>query len=329
LDTRTLLLSRSDVVRCIGAGRVVEIVEQVFRAHGEGRVVMPAKVTLDMSPLGLHRSVNAMPAYVQSQGAYGIKWIGGFVDNPARYGLPYIMAVMVINDPESGVPLAIMDAVEVTAFRTGASAAVAAKYLAARTARVAAFVGCGQQGRAALTAVKTVLALSEVRAYDVKRSAAETLAQEAESPTCTAIVCDDLEGAANGADIIVTATLANEPLVRREWVKPGGLVVKLGSFQELADELTLGADRMVVDHRQQCEHRGELPHLFRSGRMTQSDIDAELGDVVAGKAAGRTDGQQVIVATLIGMGSEDIAVGAEVYRQAVKKGLGARFGFLD
>ena len=328
IDTRTLLLSQSDVARCLKMGEVVDIVERTFRAHGEGRVVMPPKVNLDLSSMGLKHGINALPAFVQGGAVYGIKWVGGFWENPQRFQLPYLMAVLVLNDLRSGVPLAIMDATRITAMRTGAAAAVAAKHLAAPGARVAAIVGCGVQGLASLEALRVACPLQEIRAADARAEAREALAARARELGLRAVAAETIRAAVEGADIIVTATTADEPLVRREWVKPGAVVAKLGSFQELDDALTLGADKLVVDHREQNQHRGELAHLFRTGRLTQAGVHAQLGEIVAGSRPGREDAAETIVATLIGMGAEDVAVGEAVLQRARETGLGQRFDFL-
>ncbi len=328
MKTDTLLLSRTDVEWCIDMAQTVAIVERVFKAHGEGKVVMPSKITLDMSSLGIPNWMNAMPAYVEAAQVYGLKWAGGFIHNPSRYNLPYVMATMIINDPQTGVPVAFMDAGHITNLRTGASAAVAARYLARPDARVAAFVGCGAQAGMSLEALSLGFDLEEIRALDLKPQARERLVNQAAELGIQGGAVEDNQEAIEGADIIVTATTADEPLVMKDWVKPGALVVKLGSYQELDDALTLSADKLVVDHLGQAEHRGGLVRFFQDGRLTRGEVYGELGQIVAGALAGREDDDEIIVAALIGMGSEDVAVGAAVLKRARELGLGQRFNFL-
>ncbi len=326
--TETILLSKSDIEQCIDIRSVAEIVEQTFRAHGQKRVVMPAKITLDMSVLGVPNWMNAMPAYVESANAFGVKFAGGFIHNPAEHHLPYVMGMLLLHDPHTGVPLAVMDATHITNLRTGASAAVAARYLARRDARVAAFIGCGVQAWTSLQALCALMEIREVRAADIRPRASERLANYATELGMQGLSAGDNHEAVDEADIIVVATTANEPLVKREWVKAGAFIAKMGSYQELEDALTLSADKVVVDHREQAEHRGELAHLFESGQFKQEDIFGEMGDIVAGLQPGRETDEEIIIAELVGLGSEDVAVGSEVVRRARQQNIGTRFNFL-
>ena len=328
IKTDTLLLSRTDVERCIDMAQVVAIVEGVFKAHGEGKVVMPSKITLNMSSLGIPNWMNAMPAYVEPAQMYGIKWAGGFIDNPSRYNLPYVMATLTLNDPHTGVPVGMMDAIHITNMRTGASVAVAARYLARPDSSVVTFIGCGAQAWTSLQALNEVLDLKEIRAVDINPEASERLVRQAAGLGIQGRAVGDNRQAVEGADVIVAATTTDEPLVMKDWVKPGALVAKLGSYQELDDALTLSAAKLIVDHRGQAQHRGELVHLLDAGRITQDDIYGELGEIIAGSLPGREDADEIIVAPIIGMGSEDVTIGAEVLRRARALGLGQCFDFL-
>ena len=328
MTTTTLLLSASDLEKCLDMSETVTIVEEVFRAHGEGKVVMPAKVGLDLSALGIPHAMSVMPAYVAPVHLCGIKFVGGFPNNPAQHQLPYIMGSLALFDPYTGVMVAVMDARPITSMRTGATAALAARYLARVSASTAAFVGCGTQARASLQALKIVSGLTKIRAVDVSRDASERLVREAQLLGYDAQAVGSIPEAVEGADFVLVATTAAEPLVKRAWVKPGACVVKLGSYQELDDELTLGADKLVVDHRTQAEHKGELAHLFAQGRITQDQVYGELGDIISGLVPGREREDEVIVAALIGIGSVDIGVGGAVLRRAREMGLGQTFDFL-
>ena len=328
MSTEALLLSQGDIARCLDMAQTVAIVEDVFRAHGEGKVVMPTKIKLDMSSLGIPNWMNAMPAYVEPAGLYGLKFAGGFINNPAAHDLPYVMGSMMLLDPHTGVLVAVMEAGYITAMRTGATAAVAARYLARPDAGVVAFVGSGVQAGTSLQALDVVLDLREIRAVDVRPEARDRLVAQATEMGIPCRAVEDNREAVEGADVIVTATTAAEPLVMRDWVKPGAFVAKLGSYQELDDALTVGADKLLVDHRGQAEGKGELAHLFEAGQISQGDVYAEVGDVVAGIVPGREGEDEIIIAAMIGMGTEDVAVGAAMLKRAEELGLGQRFDFL-
>ncbi|MFW6116169.1 MAG: ornithine cyclodeaminase family protein [bacterium] len=326
--TGTLLLAKTDVAQCLDMVEDLALLESAFRAQGEGRAAMPPKITLDMSGLDIPNWMNAMPAYLTSAEMCGIKWAGGFIDNPTKHSLPYVMATLILNDPQTGLAVAIMDAADITAVRTGGSAAIAARYLARSDARVVALVGCGTQATVSLEALNLLFDLEEVRASDVLFQARDRLARRATELGMQGRAVDSNREALEGADIILTATTSDEPLVMKDWVDPGAVIIDLGSYQELDDALTRTADKLIVDHRVQTEHRGELAHLFQSGRMTQDDIYCELGEIIAGLVPGRESDDEIIVVIPIGMASMDVAIGAAVLKRAQDLGLGQRFDFL-
>ena len=323
----TLLLSYEDVQKFIGMGEVVEIVEDVFRQHGLGRVAMPAKITLDMRPFGYDSSMNAMPAFIEKLDIAGLKWIGGFEANPPR-GLPYVMGMLILAEPLSGKPLAVMEASWITAMRTGASAAVAAKYLAPEGAKVAAIIGAGVQGRTSLSALDTAMDLEEVRIADISADALSRFMDDMTGKVGVNLKkADSAEEAVTGADIIVTATTADDPLVMESWVQPKALVVSLGTYPELEESLVLSASKLVVDSWAQTKHRGEFARLYARGEINDDSIYAELGSIVAGKKARREKEDGRIVVCPIGMGSEDVAVAETIYDRARESDLGQRFTF--
>jgi alanine dehydrogenase len=324
----TRLLSISDVQKCITLQEIIDIIEVIYKAHATGRVVMPSKITLDMSTLGIQGWMNAMPAYVEQYQTYGIKWVGGFFNNQRDYNLPNLMGSLIINNPQNGYPLAVMDAVFITNMRTGATAGVATKYLSRTPNPVVAFVGSGTQAWTSLQAINLVFDVKEVRTADINPEASKKLTALAHTLNLDSRPVVNNREAVEGADIIVVATNAAEPLVMEDWVMPGAVIAKMGSYQELDDRLTLGAGKIIVDHRDQSEHRGELVHLFHQSKMSQKNIHAEIGEVILGKKSGRDSLDETIIAGLVGMGSEDVAIGAVVLKKACQLNLGASFDFL-
>ena len=167
MSLEVLYLSKKDVEKVgLSMAEIIETVEDSFREKGEGRVEVPPKPGIHPRPDSF---IHAMPAYIPSMNAAGIKWVSGFPENYKR-NLPYITGVIILNDPETGVPICIMDAAWVTAMRTGAATAVAAKYLARRDSKVFGIIGCGVEGRSNLEAITVVFKdLEEVRAYDINK----------------------------------------------------------------------------------------------------------------------------------------------------------------
>ncbi|MGB9834988.1 MAG: ornithine cyclodeaminase, partial [bacterium] len=255
----------------------------------------------------------------------GIKWIAGFPPNIYK-GLPRATALIILNDAWNGFPLAIMDSTLISAMRTGAVTGVGAKYLARKDSKIVAMIGAGVQARTQLEAlVKVLPVLEEVRVFDVRREAAEKYSLEMAEKTGLKIsVAETPEEAVVGADIIVTVTVADEPIVKASWVKEGSFFAAVGSYREEEDEVVLGADKIVLDGIEHVIHR-ETPivaQLVLSGRMKRERIYGEIGEIILGKKPGREHSQERIFFSPIGMAVDDIVLAKHVYDMAREKGIG-------
>jgi ornithine cyclodeaminase/alanine dehydrogenase-like protein (mu-crystallin family) len=314
------LISKDHIQKVLTMKKSIELVEKVYRAHGSGQVTMPAKITLDTGesndwpPYG--GSYNAMPAYIGGDvDISGIKWVWGFNDNRAK-GIPYIGGVIILNEPRKGEVLAIMDGSYITDIRTGASAGVAVKSLANKDAKILTIIGAGVQGKMNARAIAEELPLEEIRVMDILPSVAEAYANEmSEELGIDVKACGTYEEACLGADVIVTVTIADEPLVKKEWLKKGCTVLSLGSFQELDESIPLTCDKLVVDNWEQNAHRGELKKLIMQGRLDRSKVYAEIPDIIVNKATGRERKDEIICACIIGMGSTDIGTAGVLYKE--------------
>lgn len=324
---KTMLLSQSEIEELLTMDEVIETVEEVFTAHGNNQVVMPAKITLDLSGMGKTAWTNAMPAYIAPLGASGIKWAGGYIDNREK-NMPYVVATIILQDPDTGIQLAVMDGAHITNLRTGAAAAAVAKKFCAKGASKVAIIGAGVQGRTSLWALTRLMEVGEVRAFDKYPDVAKKYAKEmSESFGLKVIAAATAKEAVVGADIIITATQANEPIVKREWLKKGSVSVSLGSYQEFDDDCSLRVDKVFVDSWAQCSHRGELAHLVEEGKFDADRLTGEIGEVFAGKIPGRTSDDETIMTVPIGLGSLDLAIGYKVYQKALKTGTRRYFEF--
>ncbi len=314
------MISREQVQAVLTMEKSIELVERVYQAHGHDQVLMPAKITLDTGesnewpPYG--GSYNAMPAYLGgSLDISGIKWVWGFNDNRQK-GLPYIGGLILLNEAHTGEVLAVMDGSFITEIRTGASAGVASRYLARKDSKTLAIIGAGVQGRMNARAVCQELAIEEIRIADLYPEAARAYAAEmAPELGLKVIACESNEQACRGADVIITVTIADEPLVKKEWLKPGCTVLSLGSFQELEEAIPLTCDKLVVDSWEQNAHRGELLKLVHDGRLTRKRVHAEMPDIVVGRAVGRENDSEIICGCIIGMGSTDIGTAGALYQE--------------
>lgn len=308
----------------------VDIIEKVFKAHGEGDVIVPPKVLLDMQITAKYNTWgNAMPAYVGPWNTSGIKWAGANWANPKKHGLPSIFATIILTDPETFAPVAIIGGGWITAMRTGAATAIATKYLACKEAEVVCLIGAGHQAKFQLSALNEILKPCEVRVADVDAHRRETFASEmSETFSFRIKQVATIKSAVQGADIIVAVTSADEPLVRYEWLKDSCFICAVGSYQELEFRVIKSVNKIIVDHLEQTMHRGELAKWISKGLISERDIYAELGDVVAGKKLGRESDKERILCVPIGMGSEDIAIAHRIYELSMKKGLGQKLRWL-
>ena len=297
---------------------VIEQVENTWKWYGEGKVIMPSKITLDMSSLGVHGWFNSMPSYIQETDLAGIKFVGGFIDNKA-VGLPFIRAKLLLADPRTGALKALIAGDWISQFRTGAQPAIACKYLAAKT-DVVTIIGTGEQAYSSLECMRRLLSLKEVRLCDLNPDARKRFIARFPDAAFSMVEYESNEEACRGSDVIITITTADAPLVRDEWIGEGALVLTMGSYTETDEEIIKNADRIICDHIGQSLHRGNFCVPAHKGLIDESSIAATLPEIIAGTKQGRTDPKQRILCELVGMGAPDAAVGALVLKRIEEKG---------
>jgi alanine dehydrogenase len=325
-----LLLSRSDVERLLTPDACIAAVEDAFRQHALGNLPAPGI-------LGLHAaegSFHVKAAFINADRFYfAAKLNANFPHNGARHGLPTIQGVVILCDAASGVPLAVMDSMAITALRTAAATAVAAKYLAPEGCEAVLICGCGAQAAAQLRALLRVRRPARVYAYDQDSEKARQFAsrQEAELPIEVSAV-PDLREAAAASRIIVTCTTARRWFLAHDMVRPGTFVAAVGADSEQKQEIDpqlLAQCTLVTDLTEQACTIGELHHAIDAGALSRVDVHAELGEVVAGAKRGRTRGDEIIVFDSTGTGLQDVAAAAAVYRRALGQHTGIPFSFCD
>jgi ornithine cyclodeaminase/alanine dehydrogenase len=333
MENSSLLITQEEIKSLLDLPSVLNIVERTYRSHGEGKVILPPKLTLDLgegAPWPPYQAfMNAMPAYLGDVDVAGIKWVGGFKGNPAK-GLPYITGMILLINPKNGMFIAVLEGAHITALRTGAASAVFAKFLARQDSSVLTIIGAGMQGRMHLRALSQVFNLTEVRVTDIDEARLQEYCRSMAAEVRVNIrAARSLEEAVRGADIVCTVTAASEPLVRKEWLKSGVLVIGAGSYQELEADVILRADKIVVDNWAQASHRGALAGLVGAGELRHENVYGDIFEIVAGRKAGRETDDESIVGVPVGLGSLDIACAYEAYERALKQGAGTRFRFVE
>ena len=323
----TLFLSRSDVESTITMSDAIKAVENGFRE--KENVEKSVKAWLFFTKQG--GDLALWSAYMPSLGAAGMKAIGYNTNNPKK-GLPTITAIVTLYDPETSFPICVMDGTSITRIRTGAAGAIAAKYLARKESNKVAILGAGAQGSALLEGLSEVYSLSDVRIYDISKARSVALANSMAGKISGEIVAvDTVKDAVLGADIVSSATPSHEPIVMNEWVSPGTHLNAIGADEPGKEELDpeiLKRARIIVDDKAESMRRGETNVPLSKGLIKESDIYAELSEIIIGTKKGRESDSQVTVFDATGIALEDVATAWEVYIKAKARGVGQSHRFV-
>jgi ornithine cyclodeaminase/alanine dehydrogenase-like protein (mu-crystallin family) len=317
-NQQILYLSQADVTRVnLDMATVISLLETAFHEKGAGKVEMPPKPGIHTMPDAF---IHAMPAYIPSLRSAGIKWVSGYPENQKR-GLPYITGLLILNDVETGIPYAVMDCAWITAYRTGAATALAAKYLARPESKTAGILACGVQGRTNLEALKVLFPLERVYAYDVHPDRQKQYVEEMATKLHVEVIgVKEPKEAVVGCDLVVTSGPILKhptPTILKDWLQPGGFgsAVDFDSYWT-ADALSQ-VDRISTDDHAQFQY-------YKSTGYFQSTPEpyADLGEIVAGLKPGRQNSQERTLAINLGLAMDDMAVAPEIYRRARVLGIG-------
>ena len=305
MEQKALIIGEETVEKYLSAEDVIDICEKTWRWYGEGKVVMPNKITTDMTELGVAGWFNAMPAYIAPLDTAGLKLVGGY-DANKTLGLPYIKANVILTDPRTGILKALVSGDYINNMRTGAQPAIMTRMLASST-DVVCFIGTGLMAYYSLLCMTKTLDIKEVRLCDVSEAAKDSFVARFPDAPFRFVKCASNEEGCRGADVIITVTNANADLVEEPWIKEGGLVMTMGSFRETSFDVVRKADKIAVDQVGQSLHRGNVKELAEMGEITADSFDIIIPDVLAGKAVARTDPKHRIYAQIIGTGMLDVA----------------------
>jgi len=317
----TLVLTRRDVQHFVSLNDCIETVEGAFRLYGERKTQAPLMIGIHSSDGGFHIKAGILPL---AHDYFAAKMNANFPNNPQQFTLPTIQGVIVLSDAQNGRLLAVLDSIEITALRTAAATAVAAKHLARKDSQVATICGCGVQGQVQLQALARVLKLQRAFAYDIEEGKASEFARAWSAKLGISVQSTkDMRHATRQSDVCVTCTSSRQPFLKREHIGPGTFIAAVGADnpekQELEAELMAGS-KVVVDVLDQCAESGDLHHALRAGVVRRSDVHAELGEVVAGTKPGRASKDEIIIFDSTGMALQDVAVAAFVYEKAAQAG---------
>ncbi|MBU0544851.1 MAG: ornithine cyclodeaminase family protein [Proteobacteria bacterium] len=315
---RVLYLSRKDVETLnLPMSDIIDALNKMFLEKGEGRVEMPPKP-------GIHTRTNAfihaMPAYIPSMNAAGVKWISGYPENQKKK-LPYISGLLILNDPETGLPIAIMDATWITAKRTGAATAIAAKYLARKESSSVGILACGVQGRNNLEALACLFKIEKVKAFDIYPEIAQRFAEE-----MSHVVNADIEvvrsprEAVVGLDLVVTSgpILENpSPVIEKDWLAEGSFASPVDFDSYWKGEALGQADKLATDDIDQMGYYRKIGYFKKTPQPY-----ADLGEIVSGRKPGREKAEERTISINLGIALDDMATAILIYKKAGERGIG-------
>ncbi len=323
-----LLFDRRTVADLLSLDDCIIAVERCFAAHARGETLAPGLLHGDGIQGEYHIKAGGLRT---PRPYYACKVNSSFFQNRSTNGLPNIQGLILLYDATDGRPLAVMESAEITIKRTGASTAVAARYLAKRDSRRATIAGTGIQGAIQLEALTRVRPLETVQVWGRDANRAEKFAARMREKLKIDVQAQqDFAAAVRTSDIVVTCTPAKRWFLGRDMVSPGTFVAGIGADspdkQEL-DPALLAQASVVTDLTQQSAHVGDLHHAIAAGLMKATDVRGELGEVLIGKVASRRDDREIIVFDATGTALQDVAAAIAVYETAVATGRGTPFPF--
>ena len=327
----TLLLKQSEIKELIEMKEVIESVETAYSVHATRKVQMPAKKYLFFKKY--NGDLRIMPAFIKSMDEAGVKCVNVHPDNPLKNNLPTVMGVIELFDPKSGFPLSVMDGTWITNMRTGAAAGVGTKYLARKDSSVLGIIGAGKQAFTQLMALREVMDIEHAKVYCRTCSSRENFAKMANERFGISIkAVATAEEAVKGADVVVTVTPANKPVLKTEWIEKGTHINAMGADAPGKQELESGIlkkSKIFLDCWEQARHSGEINVPVDEGIITRDSITAKIGDVITGKAEGRVSDDDITIFDSTGLAVQDVVTAWKVYEKAVKIGVGTSINFLD
>jgi ornithine cyclodeaminase/alanine dehydrogenase-like protein (mu-crystallin family) len=325
IGSEMLYITKDECDRLSPSGQeLLAYAEKSLLAHGRKELDMPPKI-------GLHHKekcfMSAMPVYMENDLGCGCKWGAGFPRNPEEFGLPPMSFLLIYNDAESGWPLAIMDGIVITAKRTPAVSAVAAKYLANPTASTFGVIGCGVQGRGHVTLMPYVLNLKEIYIYDICDDPMDELIESLQPEIEAKIIkASSYEEVVKNSEVLATTTsVLDKPdcRIKDEWITRGQTLLLVDLHSLFEDKTMKNADKYFVDDIRQHliqEKYGKYPYGLPK-------IYGELGEVVAGFKKGREKTNEIVVSNNVGLAAADMPLARIIFDRSLKEGTSQRLKF--
>jgi ornithine cyclodeaminase/alanine dehydrogenase-like protein (mu-crystallin family) len=326
-EIRCRYFSQEDLLGagCLDIAMAMDAAEAGIRAYEDDDVIFPEKIVQIFNDETQER-INCLPATFRSRKICGVKWVSVFPPNPVRHGIQNLSAVIILSEIEKGFPIAFMEGTLCSNIRVGTMGALAAKYLARQDSKAIGFIGAGEQAKMHLIAMKTAIPSLEVCRVAAKLPAEEDQFVEEMSAILPSLKYEkgnsNLEAAVGDADIIVTATSAQAPLLKAAWFKPGAFYSHVGGWED-EFEVAKQCDKIVCDDWETVKHRTQtLSRMYKAGELSDSDIHGNLVDLVMGRKPGRESDDERAYFNAVGLAYIDVAIAIAMYERAMEAGMG-------
>ena len=326
-EIQYLSLSQEDLIEA-GAFDLpmsMEALQTSMFKFREGRILFPEKIVQIFNEETQER-INCLPATLLDEKVSGMKWVSVFPPNPKRYGTQNLTAIIVLSEIEKGYPVCVMEGTLCSNIRVAAMGATAAKALARKDSEVIGFIGAGEQAKMHLMGMKSVfpgLKVCKVAAKDAYEEEEFVKFLQPILPDMEFIACNTvLQDAVEGSDIIVTATSAQAPLLKADWIKKGAFYSHIGGWEDEYKVVQM-ADKIVCDDWETVKHRTQtVSRCYKDGVITDSDIYANLIDIMDGSKPGRESDEEFIYFNAVGLAYTDISIAYAMYQKALQAGVG-------
>lgn len=323
----SLFVSQEDLLKagCFDLKMAISAAEKVMLAFQENQVLFPEKIVQIFNQETQER-INCLPATILPEKVCGMKWVSVFPNNPVKHQAQNLTAVFILSEIEKGFPLALMEGTLCSNMRVGAMGGIAAKHLARKNSQIIGFIGAGEQAKMHLIAMKSVIpGLQKCRVAAKWDHEEEQFVREMSAlfPNMEFVLCQtSLQKAMDEADILVTGTSTQAPLLKAAWMKPGSFYSHIGGWEDEYD-VAKQCQKIVCDDWETVKHRTQtLSRMYKDGELTDKDIHADLIDLVSGKKVGRETEDERIYFNAVGLAYVDVAIAYEMYKRVKENSAG-------
>jgi ornithine cyclodeaminase/alanine dehydrogenase-like protein (mu-crystallin family) len=320
-----ILLSGRDLRALLKPAQIIDTLSSTYEALASDRAAQGKSLAFSIAGGSAHIKAGLLPG---SGSILAAKVNVNLPENAKLNGLPTIQGAVLVSDTATGKPLALMDSITLTGFRTAGTAMLAARYGARTDSTVATIIGCGAQARYQADGLIACYPIKEIRLYDIDESRSRTFAAELSDSSRDISVTKDVVDAVNGADICILCTTSKHPVLNAEMNLAGCFVAATGADNPQKSEIDpalMQHARVFADDMEQCVAGGDLAHALKAGLVSYENIQADLADVVSGRQVVRTSADQLVIFDSTGSGVQDVAVAYLAYQLARQNGTGTRF----